>query len=139
MAYYCCYSILFGCKPKQCAHIEHETFKHDLDARIIRRPDDEDGLVDEFEAYATALKRLAGYSRYWFTDQESELDWIAVPWYWKHNNATNSFYSHFTFCFSEKYLSLKLNLAKAPLDETNNEALAELKAWLLAKKSDLFI
>lgn len=36
-AYYCCFSLFYGQKPKQSAHIEHTCLRHDLDKRIVKK------------------------------------------------------------------------------------------------------
>lgn len=102
--YYCCFALFYGQKPKQSAHIEHHCLRHDLDKRIVSKPNYDhaedykydrsvntakrimdfvkeraEGL-DNIDAYLHTWKRLAGKNRWWFTDQYSGREWIAVPW-----------------------------------------------------------
>lgn len=123
--YYCCYAIFYGAKPRQCAHVEHEQLKFDLDHRII------DNYETEYEAYSTALKALAGRQRYYFIDHNG-VEWIAVPWYWKQERISKAGYrALFERCFASEYL---LYVRKTVERFEDEEAILEIDSWVLAKK-----
>ena len=114
-SYYCCYTIAFGYKPSQCAHIEHNSFKHDMDLRVINHSET---LVDPL---SKALFSLAGQGRYHFGDADGR-EWIALPWLWKCDNITDyeNFEFYFRRCFSSK---------EANDDDANKEERFEIEAW----------
>lgn len=158
-AYYCCFAVFYGQKPKQSAHIEHECFRHDFGRRIVQKPNydhTEDfkygnsvntankvlGFVkeqpkgpDEVDAYFHAWKRLAGEGRWWFTDKTSGKEWIAVPWFWKHTEPTEkTYFKHFDRCFAEDHYNIYKSRSK-PEFTADPDAVVEIKASVLARKS----
>ena len=114
-SYYCCYSIAFGYKPSQCAHIEHHDFKHFKDNRVLKHSDTFE------EPLSKALFSLAGQGRYHFGDKDGR-EWIALPWLWKCDNITDyeNFEFYFRRCFSSK---------EANDDDANKEERFEIEAW----------
>jgi hypothetical protein len=158
-AYYCCFALFYGQKPKQSAHAEHSCLKHDLDKRVVAKPsydhaedstydnsvntakailgfvkEQAEGL-DEVDAYLHAWKRLAGKGRWWFTDSYTGQEWIAVPWLWRHTEPTESSYlKHFDRCFADEHYSLYCS-RPLPKFEANPEAVLDIKASVLARKS----
>ena len=181
-AYYCCFVLFYGQKPKQSAHIEHTCLKHDLDKRIVAKfkydhaedakydpsvnvakkilgfvkgqaggfdegddclniprkvivVQEEDKDFDEVGAYMSTWKRLAGKGRWWFTDRFTGQEWIAVPWLWRHTEPTESRYlKHFDRCFADEHYSIYRS-RPLPKFEANPEAVFEIKASVLARKS----
>lgn len=161
-AYYCCFAVFYGQKPKQSAHVEHECLKHDLDKRIVTKPryDHAEDLkydnsvntakkilgfvkeqgegLDEVDAYLHAWKRLAGKGRWWFKDSFTGQEWIAVPWFWKHTEPTEECYlKHFDRCFADKHYSIYLS-SPPPAFGPDPEAVFDIKASVLARKSTSF-
>lgn len=160
-AYYCCFAIFYGQKPKQSTHIEHTCFRHDCDKRIVTKAHydhaedfsydnsvniakrilgyvKEGDVVDVVAAYIHAWKRLAGRGRWLFTDKATGVEWIAVPWFWKHTKTTESRYlGHFDRCFAEEHCSFYIGRS-APEFKADPEAVFDLQAWLLAKKAACF-
>jgi hypothetical protein len=159
-SYFCCFAIFCGKKPKQCAHIEQTCFRHDFDKRIVQKFDydhaedfkydnsmntlkkmfgyEKDGGregSDETGAYIHAWKRLAKEGRWLFADEATGVEWIAVPWFWKHENITESTYlKHFDRCFAEEHHSIYKARPK-PEFKADPEAVFEIKASVLARKS----
>lgn len=159
-AYFCCFAVFYGQKPKQSAHVEHTCFRHDLDKRIVEKKHydhaedfkydnsmnsfkkllgyEKDGGKegpDEVGAYIYAWKRLAKEGRWWFTDKATGVEWIAVPWFWKHTEPTESTYlKHFDRYHSELAHGIFASRIK-PDSEADAEAVFEIKASVLARKS----
>jgi hypothetical protein len=159
-AYYCCFALFYGQKPKQSVHVEHECLRHDLDERIIDKPNydhaedykhdnsvntakkalgyvkENADELDEVDAYINAWKRLAGKGRWWFTDKHTGQEWIAVPWLWKHTEPTESTYlKHFDRCFAEKHYSIYCSRPLPDFEKADPEAVFEIKVSVLARKA----
>lgn len=95
------------------------------------------GYVEESDddgAYLHAWKRLAGKGRWWFTDATG-VEWIAVPWFWKHTEPTESSYlKHFDRCFAEEHHSIYASRLK-PEFGPDPEAAFEIKTSVLARRA----
>ena len=158
--YYCCFALFYGQKPRQSAHIDHTILRYDLDKRIITKPrydhaedfkhnnsvntvkkivgftkEQAEGL-DDVDGYLHAWKRLAGKNRWWFKDQCTGREWIAVPCLWKHTEPTESSYlKHFGRCFAKEHYSIYCERPQPDFKQLDPKTVLDIKASVLARKS----
>lgn len=158
-AYYCCFALFYGQKPRQSAHVEHRSLKHDLDKRIVSKTGydhaedstydksvntaklvlgfvkEQAGERDEVDAYLQAWKRLAGKGRWWFTDSYTGQEWIAVPWLWTTTEPSEKAYlKNFDRCWANDLSGVHL-LAPKPELKADPEAEFDVRAGVLARKA----